>query len=93
MYVRDTQAVMTRVKEIISIATEYEIGYLIPFATFLRGWALASEGRCEEAIPEIERAIAEVKSAIAARSPWMLAILAKAYGKSGQPQEGLDAVS
>jgi class 3 adenylate cyclase/tetratricopeptide (TPR) repeat protein len=93
MFVRDTQAVMTRVTEIVSIATEYEIGYLIPFAAFLRGWALANEGRCEEAIPDIKRAIVEAKSAMAAGSPWMLAILAKAYGKSGQPQEGLEIVS
>jgi predicted ATPase len=92
MLVRDTQAVMTRVREISSIANEYEIAYLIPFTTFLRGWALTSDGRYEEAIPDIERAIGGVKSAIAVGNPWMLGVLAEAYGKSGRPQEGLDAV-
>jgi tetratricopeptide (TPR) repeat protein len=92
LQLRDRDIVMERVREILSIAAEHQNAYLIAMATFLRGAAGAGAGEWEQGIADIERAIAEVKTGGAAGNAWMLTALAEAYGKSGRPREGLNAV-
>jgi tetratricopeptide (TPR) repeat protein len=92
LQLRDRDKVMERVQEILSIAAEHQNAYQIAMATFLRGAAGAGAGEWEQGIADIERAIAEVKTRATAGNAWMLTVLAEAYGKSGRPREGLNAV-
>ena len=47
---------MERTEQVISIASEHGIAFLMPQATFLRGWALAGAGR-REAISDMREAM------------------------------------
>jgi predicted ATPase len=56
--------------------------------TILRGWALAMQGRGEEGIAQMHQGLAALRATGAGGGNW-LAPLAEAYGKEGQPEEGL----
>ena len=57
---------------------------------FLRGWALAEQGQGEEGIAQMRQGLAATgpREQRLAR-PYFLALLAEAYGKVGQAEEGL----
>jgi predicted ATPase len=59
----------------------------------LHGWALVEEGRGREGIVELRQGIADWRATGAEIwLPLMRAMLAEAYGKIGQPQEGLAVI-
>jgi predicted ATPase len=60
----------------------------------LRGWALAKQGRREEGIEQMGQGLA-ASQATGRRltRPYDLALLAEAYGKAGQVEKGLNALT
>jgi predicted ATPase len=59
-----------------------------------RGWALAYHGQGVEGIEEIRQGLAAYQTTGAELGrPWFLALLAEAYGKAGQAEEGLHVVA
>jgi len=60
----------------------------------MRGWALAEQGQVEEGVAHIRQGLA-TQQASGARTalPYWLALLAEAYGKAGQTEEGLAALA
>ncbi len=62
--------------------------------TGLRGWALAEQGQGEEGIVQIRQGLSawQATGAELAR-PYILALLAEAYGKGGQAEEGLSVLA
>ena len=67
------------------------VSVLVGMGNYLRGGALAEQGQVEEGIPQIRQGMAAYR---ATGAEWLLtyflALLAEAYGKAGQAEEGLD---
>ena len=64
------------------------------WGTILRGWALAEQGQGEEGIAQIHQGLAAYRATGAELvRPYYLALLAEAYGKVGQVEEGLDVLA
>src|SRR5215469_15105177 len=90
MQIRDSRTVVERTEQVISIASEHGIAFLMPQATFLRGWALAAAGR-REAISDMREAMSDLASQGVRLSPNFV-MLAEACGKNGLREEGLATV-
>ena len=59
-------------------------------ATMVRGWCLAALGQPEVGIGQLQQGVSLWRSSGAEVGvPFMLTLLADAYGKAGQPKEGL----
>ncbi len=62
--------------------------------TIQRGWALAKQGQGEEGVVQIRRGLAAYQATEQELfRPGFLALLAEAYGKVGQAEEGLSALA
>jgi predicted ATPase len=60
----------------------------------LRGWALVTQGQGEEGILQMRQGLAvRVANGAALWQPYHLALLAEAYGKTGQAEEGLTVLT
>jgi predicted ATPase len=87
---RERQAVKERAEAIITLASEQEAALPLAIGTILRGWTLAEQGQIEEGITQICQGLAAYRATGAeADRPYLLALLAKAYGEGGQAAEGL----
>ena len=74
----------------MALSTEQGFAHWLATGTILRGWALAEQGQREEGITQMHQGLAALR-AIGAEieRPSFLALLAEAYGKEGQAEEGL----
>ena len=78
----------------MTLSIEQGFPYWLGWATLLRGEALATQGRAEEGIPQIRQGIAAYRATGAeALRPYFLALLAEAYGKAGEVEEGLTVLA
>ena len=60
----------------------------------MRGWALAEQGQSEEGIAQMRQGLAAWQATGAELGrPYLLALLAEAYGKAGQAEEGLSVLA
>jgi class 3 adenylate cyclase/tetratricopeptide (TPR) repeat protein len=88
---RDVRRVLERAEELLSIATEHGMPFHLANATFFRGWALADEGRGQEGLAEMSRALPAFEGSAA--TSWLYARLGDSYRKNGFPEEGLTTVA
>ena len=73
----------------ITLAREHGFP-ILGIGTILRGWALADQGQSEEGISQIRQGLATCQAIGAGVfQSYYLALLAEAYGKAGQAEEGL----
>ena len=87
---REVQAAQEQAEAVIALSTEQGFALYLPLGTILRGWALAAYGQAAEGIAHMHQGLAAWRATSAARSgPHFLALLAEAYGKIGQTEEGL----
>ena len=91
---REERAAQERAERVISLAREQGFPFWVAQGTIVRGWALAEQGQVEEGIEQIQQGLSarQVTGGEAAR-PWVLAMLAEAYGKAGQIEEGLTTLA
>ena len=93
-YRREGQATQERAEALIAGSTEYGIATLLAWGAILRGWALAEQGQTGEVIAQIHEGVAVASAATAGlQRPYYLALLAEAYEKAGQTEEGLNALA
>jgi predicted ATPase len=79
---------------VIALATEQGFVFDLAMGTILRGWALAEEGQGEEGIAQIRQGLAAYQATRAELvRPYFLALLAEAYRKVGQTEDGLAALA
>jgi class 3 adenylate cyclase/tetratricopeptide (TPR) repeat protein len=91
---REMPAMQQQAQALIRVAHEQGFSLLLAEAILARGWALAMQGHDEEGISQICEGMAILKSiGIELRRPHALALLAEAYGKAGQEEEGLWALA
>jgi predicted ATPase len=76
---------------LIPLATEFGFPLSISMGKFQLGWALAEEGYAAEGVKEMREGIAAITATGAAMGmPFLLCILARACGETGETSEGLD---
>jgi predicted ATPase len=91
---RDPRATQQRAEEALKLSAEGDFGFWQPVARIFRGWALAQGSGIEEGITEIREGLSAYRaSGGGVGRPTFLALFADAYGRAGQPAEGLDALS
>ena len=87
---QDRDEVMEHANASIRLATEQGFATWLAMATILRGWVLAQVGEIERAITEMKQGLAAYRATSAELwVPYFLGLLAEAYGKAGQPADGL----
>jgi predicted ATPase len=87
---READVAYERAEAAIAICSEQKFAYYLGWAMVVKGWALATQGAGEEGIVTIHQGLQTLRATGAKRSlPYYLALLADAYGQSGQTNEGL----
>jgi len=87
---REGPATQERAEAAITLSTEQGFPFYVARGTILRGWALAEQGQEGEGIARMRQGMAAYRTTGAEiLRPSGLALLAEAYGKVGQIEEGL----
>lgn len=74
----------------LALCTEHRIAYYLAWATLIQGWALAAQHRREEGLTQMQQGLTAFQATGGRlRLPYYLALLAEAYGHSGQVEKGL----
>jgi predicted ATPase len=74
----------------VALCKEQEFAYYLAWGTILRGWALPVQGLGKERIAQMQQGLVALQVIGAElRRPYYLALLAEAYGDSGQVSERL----
>jgi predicted ATPase len=87
---REGATAQERAEASLALSTEQEFVHWVGPGTFWRGWALAAQGQGEEGIAQMQQGMAarQATGAMGTRTTY-LALLAEAYGETGQAEEGL----
>ncbi|MBI3796344.1 MAG: AAA family ATPase [Deltaproteobacteria bacterium] len=88
-YRREGQAAQKWAEAVIALSTERGFPYFLAEGTIWRGSALAEQGQREEGIAQIRQGLAAYQATGSLQRPEFFALLAEAYGESGQIEEGL----
>jgi predicted ATPase len=93
-YRREGKGALERSESLRVLSTENKFAFPLAWGTFMRGWALAEQGQGEEGISQMHKGLATLRATGAETSrPYCLACLAEAYGRIGQPEEGLNLLA
>jgi predicted ATPase len=94
MYRREGQSTYEQAEAALGLAREHGFAFRVAQATIVRGWALVEQGQGETGIAQMRQGLAAFRATGAelARS-YYLALLAEAYGRVGQIEEGLQVVA
>src|SRR5439155_10053289 len=91
---REWRLAQERAEAAIALSAEQRFAMAISQAAILRGWALAEQGQGKDRIAQIRQGLAAHRETGAElRRTYFLALLAEAYGKGGQVEEGLSVVA
>jgi predicted ATPase len=98
---REVQAVQERAEALVALSTEQGFPHFLAEGTILRGWALAEQACLPDRQGQVEEGVAQIRQGLAARQamgtelgrPIILALLAEAYGKAGEVEEGLTVLA
>ena len=84
-----------RAEAMSALCTEHGIApQYLATANVLRGWAMAAQGQTEGGIGEIHQGLTALRATGAGgRRSYYLALLAEAYGRTGQAKEGLGVLA
>lgn len=91
---QESQLAQECAEAVITLSTEQGFPFYRAWGTIVKGWARAEQGSVEEGIAQITEGLAayEATGAELGRS-YFLALLAAAYGRAGQGQAGLNALT
>jgi predicted ATPase len=89
-YRREGQAAQEQAEAMLAVSTEQGFPFFLAHGTILRGWALTAQGHGKEGIAQIRQGLVAYQATGGGLfRPYFLAMLAEAYGKMGQCEEGL----
>lgn len=91
---REGHAAQEHAEASVTLSNEGGFGFILPMGIILLGWAMAEQGQGKEGIEQMRQGLAswQATGAELYRSYW-LALLAEAYGKVGQTEEGLTVLA
>jgi len=93
-YRREGRETREQAEALMTLSTEQGFAYFLAIVPLLRGWALAEQGHQKEGIAQIRQGLCAYQATGAGLIlPYFLALLAEAYGKAGQSEEGLTVVA
>jgi predicted ATPase len=93
-YRREARAAQETAEGMIALSAERGIADPLAFATTLRGWAMAAQGRNEEGIALIQEGVAAFRATGAElERPYHLCLLAEVYRETGRLDDGLGALA
>jgi class 3 adenylate cyclase/predicted ATPase len=91
---REACAAQETAEALIALSAEHGFSQLLAWATTLRGWAMAEQGRSEEGIAQIQEGLAAFRATGAElMRPYFLCLLAEACMKTGRFDDGLSALT
>jgi len=91
---RESKACLETAEALINLSSEQGFPYYLAWGALFRAAALAEEGDLQEGIAGMRRVIDALRARGAVlTSSWVLALLAGAYNKAGQVEEGLGVVA
>ncbi len=91
---RDRRLTRQHAEAAIELCREQGLPVYLALARALWGWALVEEERAAEGIAEMHEALRAYRStAVRWMEPYLLALIAEAYGNAGQPQDGLHVMA
>jgi predicted ATPase len=89
-FCQDSHAVQEQVEPLITLASEQQFAFLLTSAKIWQGWALTMQGQSEEGIAQLRQGLTGYQATGAVQKrPYFLAMLAEAYKKAEQIEEGL----
>jgi predicted ATPase len=87
---REEHAIRELAEAILALAREHEFAYRDSWGTVWRGWSLVELGQKEEGIAQLRQCVAVLtERKIRLLRPSLLGLLAEAYGKAAQVEDGL----
>jgi predicted ATPase len=90
LQLREGRAAQERAEEMIACSEEQGASFMLASATIERGSALVAQGQIEEGVAQMVQAIADwQRSGGGVARLWIFSMLAEAYGKGGQVDNGL----
>jgi predicted ATPase len=93
-FLHEVQAVQQQAEALNALCNEHGFLASLPPGMVQRGWALAEQGQEEEGIQQIQQGMsAHRATGTELYRPYHLALLAQAYGKTGQIEKGLTALA
>jgi len=79
---------------VVALSREQGFAWESAQGTILQGWILIEQGQKEEGLATMRQGLAAYRATGAELwQPYFLALLAEAYGKGGQPEEGLSVLA
>jgi tetratricopeptide (TPR) repeat protein len=84
---RDRRTALERAEELLVIATDRDLRFWVAVAAFFRGWALADEGRGQEGLAEMSRALPALTSF--AEPLWFTPLWQTAFARTDAWKKGL----
>ena len=93
-FCQEAQRTRERAEAVIAFATEQGFPHWKHWGTALRGWALAAQDQGEVGIPLLHQGLAALAALnVRLARPYLLALLADAYGRTGRIEEGLTTLA
>jgi predicted ATPase len=94
-YRGEVRAVQEDSESLIPLCAEYGLINWLAFATIVRGWAMAEQGRTQEGIAQIQEGLVNTRATGWSElyRPYGLILLAEACGETGRLDEGLSALT
>ncbi|HJY83922.1 MAG TPA: hypothetical protein VKK81_22895, partial [Candidatus Binatia bacterium] len=93
LFRREAQATQEWAEATIALCTEQGFASLLALGTIFQGWALTEQGQRKERIAQIRSGLADHRASGGVMRSSYFALLAEAYGKTGQPEEGLSVLT
>jgi predicted ATPase len=91
---REVRAAQECAEAAISLATDQGFPFWIAIGSILRGWALVQQGQIKEGIEQLHQGLRAHRATGAELDrPYLLALLADAYGTIGKTEAGLTALA
>jgi len=91
-YRQEKRAAQANAESLIAHSIEYGLTDYRAWATGLRGWAVAEQGRSEEGIAQLRECLAAFGAKEALLRPYFQSLLAQAFGDAGRVNDGLNAL-
>ena len=91
---RDVGATQAAAEAVLALALAQGLEHRVAQGRLLRGWALAMQGDAATGIAQLEQGWEAVqRTGLQLYRPYVLALLAEAYGQAGQPEAGLTCLA
>src|SRR5229473_1905384 len=92
-YRREARAAQETAENVLAVCAEHGLTDFLAFATALRGWAMAAQGRNEDGIAQLQEGLAALRTSVTELAqPHNLCMLSEACREAGHLDDALSAL-